>query len=381
MGSRAQRTAFNEWWWTVDRLTLAALGALMLGGIVLCLAASPPVAARIGLDPFHFVNRQVLFLIPAAIVLLATSFLSPREVRQVSLVIFLVSLVLVAATPHFGAEIKGARRWLVILGVNVQPSEFLKPAFVILIAWLFGESAKRPEMPTNLIALALLFTVAALLVMQPDFGQTMLIALVWGALFYMAGMRFIWVIGLAATAGVGLVTAFYTVPHVAQRIRGFLDPASGDTFNVDIATESFIRGGWFGRGPGEGTIKRILPEGHTDFVFAVAAEEFGIVLCLILVALFAFIVIRALAKAMRNEDPFCRFAAAGLAILFGLQSTINMAVNLHLMPAKGMTLPFISYGGSSLISLAYGMGMLVALTRERPRAHLSADMPLAARTA
>jgi cell division protein FtsW len=377
MGSRAQRTAFNEWWWTVDRLTLAALGALMLGGIVLCLAASPPVAARIGLDPFHFVNRQVLFLIPAAIVLIATSFLSPREVRQVALVVFFVSLVLVAATPHFGAEIKGARRWLVILGVNVQPSEFLKPAFVILIAWLFGESAKRPEMPANLIALALLGTVVVLLVMQPDFGQTMLISLVWGALFYMAGMRFIWVIGLAATAGIGLVTAFYTVPHVAQRIRGFLDPQSGDTFNVDIATESFIRGGWFGRGPGEGTIKRILPEGHTDFVFAVAAEEFGIVLCLILVALFAFIVIRALAKAMRNDDPFCRFAAAGLAILFGLQSTINMAVNLHLMPAKGMTLPFISYGGSSLISLAYGMGMLVALTRERPRAQLPGELVIA----
>jgi cell division protein FtsW len=377
MGSRTQRTAFNEWWWTVDRLTLAALGALMLGGIVLCLAASPPVAARIGLDPFHFVDRQVLFLVPAAIVLIAASFLSPREVRQVSLVVFIVSLVLVAATPHFGAEIKGARRWLVILGVNVQPSEFLKPAFVILIAWLFGESAKRPEMPANLIALALLVLVVVLLVLQPDFGQTMLIVLVWGALFYMAGMRFIWVAGLAATAGIGLVTAFYTVPHVAQRIRGFLDPASGDTFNVDIATESFIRGGWFGRGPGEGTIKRILPEGHTDFVFAVAAEEFGIVLCLILVALFAFIVIRALAKAMRNDDPFCRFAAAGLAILFGLQSTINMAVNLHLMPAKGMTLPFISYGGSSLISLAYGMGMLVALTRERPRAKLPGEIVIA----
>jgi cell division protein FtsW len=308
----------------------------------------------------------VLFLIPAGVVLIATSFLSPRETRRVALVVFLVSLVLVAATPHYGAEIKGARRWLVIFGVNVQPSEFLKPAFVVLIAWLFGESAKRPEMPASLIALVLLVVVATLLVAQPDFGQTMLIALVWGALFYMAGMRLVWVLGLAMTAGIGLLTAFYTVPHVAQRIHAFLDPASSDSFNVDIATESFTRGGWFGRGPGEGTIKRILPEGHTDFVFAVAAEEFGIVLCLILVALFAFIVIRALTKAMRNDDPFARFAAAGLAMLFGLQSTINMAVNLHLMPAKGMTLPFISYGGSSLISLAYGMGMLAALTRERP---------------
>jgi cell division protein FtsW len=381
MASRAQPTALSEWWRTVDRLTLAALGGLMLGGIVLCLAASPPVAARLGLDPFHFVDRQVIFLVPAAAVLVATSFLPPREIRQLALVVFLVSLILVAATPYFGAEIKGARRWLVILGVNVQPSEFLKPAFVILIAWLFGESGRRPEMPANTIALVLLVIVIGLLVLQPDFGQTMLITLVWGALFYMAGMRFIWMVGLGATAAVGLTAAFYTVPHVAQRINRFLDPAHGDTFNIDIATESFVRGGWFGRGPGEGTIKRILPEGHTDFVFAVAAEEFGVLLCLILVALFAFIVIRALIKAMRNSDPFIRFAAAGLAILFGLQSTINMAVNLHLMPAKGMTLPFVSYGGSSLISLAYGMGMLIALTRERPRGHLSADMPLAARTA
>jgi cell division protein FtsW len=376
MASRAQPTLFSEWWWTVDRLTLGALAALMLGGIILCLAASPPVAARIGVDPFHFVDRQVLFLIPAAVVLIATSFLSPREIRQVSIVVFAASLVLVALTPYFGAEIKGARRWLVILGMNIQPSEFLKPAFVVLIAWLFGESAKRPEMPANTLALLLLIVVVALLVIQPDFGQTMLIALVWCALFYMAGMRFIWVLGLGAFASAGLMVAFFTVPHVAQRINRFIDPASGDTFNIDIATESFIRGGWFGRGPGEGTIKRILPEGHTDFVFAVAAEEFGIVLCLILVALFAFIVIRSLTKAMRTEDPFVRFAAAGLSILFGVQSAINMAVNLHLIPAKGMTLPFISYGGSSLISLAYGMGMLIALTRERPRAQLPGNIVL-----
>ena len=368
MLSRAQRTPIGEWWWTVDRLTLAAIGALMLAGVVLSLAASPPVAGRLGLDPFYFVNRHILYLFPAIAVMLGVSFLNPKQIRRLSLVVFAVSVVMVAATPYFGPEIKGARRWLVILGVNIQPSEFLKPAFVVLIAWLFGESGRRPDMPANTVALALLMIVVSLLVLQPDFGQTMLITLVWGALFYMAGMRFIWVLGLGATASVGLLVAFYTVPHVAQRINRFLDPSSGDTFNIDIATESFVRGGWFGRGPGEGTIKRILPEGHTDFVFAVAGEEFGVVLCLILVALFAFIVIRALVKAMRNEDAFIRFAAAGLAILFGLQSTINMAVNLHLMPAKGMTLPFISYGGSSIISIAYGMGMLLALTRERPKA-------------
>jgi cell division protein FtsW len=367
MVSRVERTPFAAWWWTVDRLTLAALIALMLGGIVLSLAASPPVAARLGLEPFYFVNRHILYLIPALILMLGTSLMSPRNIRRVALVVFIVSLLLIVATLMFGAEVKGARRWIVILGVNIQPSEFLKPAFVILIAWLFGESARRPEMPANTAALALLLAAVSALVLQPDFGQTMLIMLVWGTLFFLAGMRMIWVFGLGGAAAIGLAGAYATVPHVARRIQRFMDPASGDTFNVDQALESFVRGGWLGRGPGEGTIKRILPEAHTDFVFAVAAEEFGIVLCLVLLALFAFIVLRALRRALDDEDPFRRFAAAGLAILFGLQSAINMSVNLHLIPAKGMTLPFISYGGSSMISLAYGMGMLLALTRERPR--------------
>jgi cell division protein FtsW len=367
MVSRVERTPFAAWWWTVDRLTLAALIALMLGGIVLSLAASPPVAARLGLEPFYFVNRHILYLIPALILMLGTSLMSPRNIRRVALVVFIVSLLLIVATLLFGAEVKGARRWIVILGVNIQPSEFLKPAFVILIAWLFGESARRPEMPANTAALGLLLAAVTALVLQPDFGQTMLIMLVWGTLFFLAGMRMIWVFGLGGAAAIGLAGAYATVPHVARRIQRFMDPASGDTFNVDQALESFVRGGWLGRGPGEGTIKRILPEAHTDFVFAVAAEEFGVVLCLVLLALFAFIVLRALRRALNDEDPFRRFAAAGLAILFGLQSAINMSVNLHLIPAKGMTLPFISYGGSSMISLAYGMGMLLALTRERPR--------------
>ncbi len=376
MVSRAQRTPFGEWWWTVDRLTIGAIGALMLIGVVLSLAASPPVAGRLGLDPFFFVNRHIFYLFPATAIMIGVSFLSPRQIRRMSMVVFAVSLVMVASTPYLGVEIKGAKRWLVIFGLNIQPSEFLKPAFVILVAWLFGESAKRPDMPANAISLAMLLTVVSLLVVQPDFGQTMLIVLVWSALFFMAGMRVIWVFGIAGAAGFGLLATYFTVPHVARRIQRFLDPASGDTFNIDIATESFMRGGWFGQGPGEGTVKRLLPESHTDFVFAVAAEEFGVALCLAIVSLFAFIVLRALIRAMRNEDPFARFAAAGLTMLFATQSAINMAVNLHLIPAKGMTLPFISYGGSSMISLAYAMGMLLALTREQPRASMMAPEPM-----
>jgi cell division protein FtsW len=368
MVSRASRSPFAAWWWTVDQPQLAALITIMLGGIVLSLAASPPVAARIGLDPFYFVNRHVLYLVPALAVLIGVSFLSPRQIRRVALVVFAVSLLLVFATLFFGAEVKGARRWLILFGVNIQPSEFLKPAFVILISWLFAESSKTRDVPANTMSLALLFASIGALVLQPDFGQTMLIALVWGALFFMAGMRMVWVFGLGAAATLGLLGAYSTVPHVARRIKRFLDPASGDTFQVDMAVESFIRGSWFGRGPGEGTVKRILPDSHADFVFAVAAEEFGIVLCLVLVALFAFVVLRALNNAIHNDDSFTRFATAGLAILFGAQSAINMAVNLALIPAKGMTLPFISYGGSSMISLAYGMGMLLALSRSRPNA-------------
>jgi cell division protein FtsW len=367
MVSRVERTRYANWWWTVDRLMLAALAVLMLTGIVLSLAASPAVATRIGLDAFYFVNRQAMFLVPSLIVMIATSFLAPRAIRRVALVVFIVAIAMTVATLFFGAEVKGARRWIVLAGVNIQPSEFVKPAFVILISWLFAESTRKSDMPANTIALGLLFSVVGVLVLQPDFGQTMLIALVWGALFFMAGMRMIWVAGLAGAAAVGLAGAFFMVPHVRARISRFMDPSSGDTYQVSNAMESFVRGGWFGRGPGEGTVKLVLPDSHADFVFAVAAEEFGIVLCLALVTLFAFIVIRALQHAFRDHDPFTRFAVAGLAILFGTQSAINMAVNLHLIPAKGMTLPFISYGGSSMISIAYGMGMLLALTRERPR--------------
>ncbi len=367
MVSRVERTLFAQWWWTVDRLLLAAIAVLMMTGIVLSLAASPAVATRIGLDAFYFVNRHAMYLAPTLLVIIAVSFLTPRQIRRLSLAVFLVALALTFATLVVGAEVKGARRWIVLAGVNIQPSEFLKPAFVILVSWLFAESTRKSDMPANTMALALLGATVIPLVLQPDFGQTMLVVMVWGALFFMAGMRMIWVAGLAGTAALGLATAYLFVPHVTKRINRFMDPAAGDNYQVDNAVESFIRGGWFGRGPGEGTVKRILPDSHADFVFAVAAEEFGVVLCLALVTLFCFVVIRALQHAFEDRDPFTRFASAGLAILFGTQSAINMAVNLHLIPAKGMTLPFISYGGSSMIAMAYGMGMLLALTRERPR--------------
>ncbi|QOZ27580.1 MULTISPECIES: putative lipid II flippase FtsW [Bradyrhizobium] len=373
MLARDQRTPFSDWWWTVDKLLLVAIAALMLAGVILSLAASPPVATRIGLDPFHFFNRHVMFLVPSLLVLIGVSFMTPRQIRRTALIVLAVSIGLIVLTLLVGPEVKGARRWITLLGVNIQASESAKPAFVVVAAWLFAESTKRPEMPATSMALVLLLTLVSLLVMEPDFGQTMLILTVWGALFFIAGMRMIWVLGLAGAAGAGLFGAYLLVPHVAGRIKRFMNPASGDTFQVDTAMEAFWNGGWFGLGPGEGIAKRSLPDSHTDFVFAVAAEEFGIILCLMLVALFAFIVIRTLTRAYTTEDMFARFAASGLAILFGVQATINMAVNLQLIPAKGMTLPFISYGGSSFVSLAYGVGMMLALTRQRPRTEIESQ--------
>ncbi|MGJ5091397.1 putative lipid II flippase FtsW [Bradyrhizobium oligotrophicum] len=372
MLSREERNPLSDWWWTVDKSLLGSILALMLCGVILSLAASPPVATRIGLDPFHFFNRHVLFLLPSFIVLIGVSFLSPRQIRRSALVVFTIAIVLIVLTLAIGPEVKGSRRWITLIGVNIQASEAAKPAFVVVSAWLFSESARRPDMPATTMALVLLLMLVSLLVMEPDFGQTMLILMVWGSLFFIAGMRMIWVAGLAGAAAAGLFGAYLLVPHVAGRIKRFMNPASGDTFQVDTAMEAFSNGGWFGLGPGEGIAKRSLPDSHTDFVFAVAAEEFGIILCLALVALFAFIVIRTLSRAYATEDSFARFAASGLAILFGIQAAINISVNLQLIPAKGMTLPFISYGGSSIVSLAYGVGMMLALTRQRPRMEVEA---------
>jgi cell division protein FtsW len=373
MVSRAERSALANWWWTIDRWILAAVGALMVSGLVLTMAGSPPVAERLGLSTFYFVHRQVLFLIPSVAVLVAASFLSPRQVRRVALFVFLVSMALIIVALLYGHEIKGSRRWI----LGIQPSEFLKPAFVVLVAWAFSEADKRRDVPANPLAVLLLLLTIVPLVLQPDFGQTMLVSLVWAALFIMTGLHWFWVAGIGG-AGLGsALLAYKFVPHVRARVLKFIDPGAGggmaDTFQVDTALDSFLSGGWFGKGPGEGTIKRVLPDAHTDFIFAVTGEEFGVLACLLIATIFAFIVVRGLFMAARNEDPFCRFATAGLVMLFGLQSAINMAVNVHLIPAKGMTLPFISCGGSSLISLGLAIGLLIAVMRKRPGAAILAD--------
>ncbi len=365
MTSRTDRGPVSTWWWTIDRWFLASFLSLMVLGIVLSFAASPAVAERIGLEEFHFVTRQIVFMLPAIGVMLAVSFLDQRQVRRLAAIMLVVMIVAMVLTLFIGVEVKGSRRWISLAGVSLQPSEFLKPAFVVICAWLFAEHARQPEIPGNLFAIMLVGLVVTLLVAQPDLGQTMLVTATWAAMFFMAGMPWLWIVLFGAIGVTGAFAAYTFFPHVAGRIDRFLT-GEGDNFQTETGREAIINGGWFGRGPGEGTAKRILPDSHTDFIFSVAGEEFGIIVCMLLVGLFAFIVLRGLAIALRERDEFTRLAVSGLVILFGLQSIINIGVNLQLLPAKGMTLPFISYGGSSLIAMAISMGMVLALTRTRP---------------
>ncbi len=365
MPSRLDKSPIATWWWTVDRWFLAAFLTLMGLGIVMSFAASPAVAERIGLDSFHFATKQIIFTLPAIGAMLFVSFLDARQIRRMSIIMLVVMLVLMVVVLYVGIEVKGARRWVSFAGLSIQPSEFLKPAFVIICAWLFSEHQRQPDIPGNLFAIILLGLVLSLLVAQPDLGQTTLVLGTWGVMFFMAGMPWLWIITLGAAGAGGAFAAYTMFPHVAGRVDRFLT-GEGDTFQVDMGREALVHGGWFGVGPGEGTVKRVIPDSHADFVFAVAGEEFGIVLCLVIMFIFAFIVMRGLMIALKEHDDFTRYSVAGLVVVFGFQSIINMAVNLQLMPAKGMTLPFISYGGSSQIAIAISMGMVLALTRKRP---------------
>jgi cell division protein FtsW len=380
MISRANRSPVSDWWWTVDRPMLSLVLLLYLVGFVFSFAASPAVAERIGLDSLHFVLRHAVYAPVAAALMVALSFLTPRQVRRAALVLLLLCLALMVLVLFVGEEIKGSRRWLFFAGLSIQPSEFMKPAFIVISAWLFAEGGRRPEIPGRMLAVVLFIITATLLVAEPDLGQTILLFAVWGALFFLAGGSSTIVFGLAGIALAGLVGAYYLLPHVTQRINRFLDPESGDNFQIATALESFARGGWSGTGPGEGLMKRILPDSHTDFVFAVVGEEFGILLCLLIVLLFAVLVMRGLFEASRRTSAFERIAIAGLAVQIGLQAFINIGVNVHLLPTKGMTLPFISYGGSGLLSAAVTMGFLLALSRRTAEPNV-ALAPRAARLA
>ena len=374
--SRLDTSPAARWWWSVDHPSLLMLTALMTIGVVLVFAAGPGAAARLGIeDTFHFPLRQITFILPAAAVMLGVSILAPLQARRFGSILFALSLAALIAAVAFAPEINGARRWLPLGPLSFQPSEFLKPGFVMFGAWMLAEGARNPHFPGAAIATGLYVVCAALLARQPDYGQAALLTAVWLAMFFVAGGSIAWLVGVAALAVSGLVAGYFGSPHIARRIDGFLNPEAGDNYQVDKALEAIANGGLLPRGEAA-SVKLSLPDAQTDFIFAVAAEEFGLIVGLIILALFCAFVIRSFVKAGALKSVFAQSAVCGLAALIVLQSFINIGVNLRVLPAKGMTLPFISYGGSSLIAAALTVGLILALTRRQsPAARRKDIMP------
>jgi cell division protein FtsW len=365
--ARTDRSALGIWWWTIDRLLLAAVGGLIFLGVALSFAASPAAAARIGIedDPFHFAVRQGVYAAISAVLLLLASLMSPRGVRRVAFVVYIGAILIMMALPIVGHSAKGAQRWLQLGGFSLQPSEFVKPALIVLAAWMFAEGQKGEGVPGVSIAFGLYGLTVGLLLVQPDVGQTVLITIAFGAAFFVAGMPVRWIMMLGGIASAGLLSTYFLFAHVASRVTKFLSPDKADTHQIKRASEAIAAGGLFGRGPGEGVMKRHVPDQHTDFIYSTAAEEYGLIFSLLLIGLFAFVALRGLFRALKLTDPFEQVAGAGLFVLFGQQALINIAVNLNLIPTKGMTLPFISYGGSSMIAMGLTLGLALALTRRR----------------
>ncbi|GBD40763.1 putative peptidoglycan glycosyltransferase FtsW [bacterium HR39] len=360
---RGDPSLLGRWWWTVDRTLLACIAVLAVFGVVMAFAASPPVASRVGFSELHFVEKHLLFVPLGLALLIVASMASPRGVLLLCAPLLVATLLLVACTLLVGAEIKGARRWLVFGGFNLQPAEFAKPALAVVCGFLLARREGLAGLPAAALPVALL---VGLLVLQPDLGTSALVLAAFGVQLFVAGLPWPWIV-LAAGGGLaGLAGAYAVFDHVRARIDAFLDPAA-EPFQVEAALRAISTGGLFGRGPGAGEVKYYLPEAHSDFVFATMAEEFGILACLAVLGLFAFVVLRALSRLLEAHDRTVLLAGTGLLAQLGLQAFVNMGVNLAILPTKGMTLPFVSYGGSSLLALSLGTGMLLALLRRDAR--------------
>lgn len=366
---RTNTNVVGQWWWTIDRWVLASLLLLMIMGVLLITAASPAVAIQHKWASFHFIKKHLLFLVPTLGILIGTSFLPLPFIKKLACLLFFFSLTGVVLTLLVGVEVKGASRWLEIGGFSLQPSEFVKPTFAIVSAMIFAHQKSHPEFPATLVAIALYGIVTALLLLQPDLGMTALITMTWLSQFFLAGLPLFWIFSAGLCGIGGLTGAYFLLPHVTQRMDHFLYPTGegkfGNRYQILQSLEAFLNGGLLGKGPGEGTVKKHLPDAHADFIFAVAGEEFGLIFCLFLVSVFGLVILRSFGRLFTEKNMFIILAVTGLITQFGLQAIINMASTLNLMPTKGMTLPFISYGGSSMLALALGMGMVLALTRRR----------------
>jgi cell division protein FtsW len=368
---RAGEPVLPRWWRTIDKWSMSAILLLFAVGLLLGFAASPPLATRNGLDPFYYVQRQAFFGGMAIVAMLFTSMLSPVMIRRLSVLGFLAVFAALVALPVLGTDFgKGAVRWFSLGFVSVQQSEFLKPVFVVSMAWMMAAGQEVGGPPGKRLSFLITGAIVGLLAYQPDFGQAALVLFGWAVMYFVAGAPFVLLTVLALlTTGAGMF-AYNNSEHFARRIDGFLSPDVDPRTQLGYAANAIQEGGFFGVGVGEGQVKWSLPDAHTDFIIAVAAEEYGLILVLLIIALYALVVVRSLFRLMRERDPFIRLAGTGLACIFGVQAMINMGVAVRLLPAKGMTLPFVSYGGSSLIAGGILVGMLLAMTRTRPQGEI-----------
>lgn len=363
--SRLDNSLLARWWRNIDHWMLGSVGLLIGFGYILMLAASPAVAQRIGASRDMFIFKQIMFLSIAALIIMVTSMLSVEGIKKLGIIGSFIAILATAYTLVHGMEIKGARRWIALPMMSVQPSEFLKPCFAVLTAWFLTRWNKRFYIPNLLITFIFYGVILFLLKSQPDIGMLVVITAVLLTQLFVNGLNLFWVFSAFGAMVAAFIGAYTVFPHVRSRVERFLHPNVGDHYQIDTALRAFGNGGMMGRGPGEGRVKDLLPDAHADFVFAVAGEEYGMIVCMIIILIFCFIVVRSLLKMIKEDNPFIILATTGIITGFGLQAFINMASTLHLIPTKGMTLPFISYGGSSAMSVALAIGMVLALTRHR----------------
>ncbi len=365
--TRADRSLLGDWWWTVDRGMLIAVGIMMAIGVMLVAAASPAVAIRIGLEANHFVIRHIIMLALSTIAMMIVSLLTPRMIWRMATIGLIGGLLMMMVIPFIGMEIKGAQRWLHIFGLSIQPSEFVKPAFAIVAAWLLWQQKEKPNFSGNIFAAGLYCCVVALLLLQPDLGMTIVVTCMFVAQVCVAGLRLRYLVLAGLIGAIGIVLAYYSFDHVQSRIDRYLNPESGNTYQIDQSLAAFKNGGFIGTGPGQGKVKQNLPDSHADFIFAVAGEELGFLFTLPIIALFLFILLRGFDNLVAADNLFVVLACTGLLTMFGLQAIVHMGSAMHVLPAKGMTLPFISYGGTSMIAMGISFGAILALTRRQGR--------------
>ncbi|AZL15459.1 putative lipid II flippase FtsW [Rickettsiales endosymbiont of Stachyamoeba lipophora] len=367
--ARSRNNFIYSWWWSIDRIALVSVLIMIAFSAFMVATASPAVAERIGLEPFYFIRKQIIYLMLAVLIIFSTSLLSIDNIKRLSILGFSICILLLLVTLIVGVEVKGSKRWINLMGFSMQPSEFIKPFFSIMTALLISQKYRNYKFPAFSVSIGLFVLTAMLIIIQPDFGMSLTLGVIWGGQLFIGGISFFWIILSLIGGGLAALLGYLFLPHVARRIDNFLYPEATENYQVSRSMEAFISGGFSGKGPGEGVVKQVIPDSHTDFIFAVVGEELGLITCVLVIFLYASFIIRGFYRILDETDMFVICAISGVLIQFGFQTIVNMGVTINMLPTKGMTLPFISYGGSSMMAMSIAIGILLALTKRRFYSH------------